>query len=761
MTQFIAYAIPNEKIVAENGAVKTTLRFDAANIRQARAIATMSFINNYPEANDEDYEMVVYEDQTGLPAGPLDEWSETILTHYYWNPVTKRPEYCTPGTEGEPDFVKFDKLSSILRAAVLVKFGTTEITADMLTAAMDLTQEEAGTFDGHIVEAISKTPAIAAMYPERQLEAIAHIREKCKPTKKWPEIKAALELWLKAHVNERKDALSDGQRDQVVAEATTTAYSGRSYEHTYRTLNKEIAYALWAGDIDAAKTDPSISRWADGIIADDREDWKRWSAAITTRENILAYDRPTIFGLVRSASDPEIYKTPAKLNLFIDDYLQTQGVIEGGSDDNSQPDAENETGALEDDTAGTDAKDPQQEDAAERQGPFYYRTDSADKIGRANKLAGLTKALAEGCVEISQEEYQARKNGTFTSSETAHLNQGESSQEPTVKKDDLGRFSIEGLTAGQQPVNEHHHSNGDDKPADPPAAASPSAPQNSFQEIAASLEQELSAQTDNLKIWRTVMRTDPRFTKDMEGAGFNGTSVNAEYMIMRATELFGPLGSGWGYEIQEEKFIPGAPLSEAVTVDGKTAYRMLRDADGTLISELHHSVRIRLWYGLDDVEGSVIAYGATPYLYKTNTKGIKTDGEAQKKSLTDAIKKGLSLLGFSADVWLGMYDRPEYVADMQTEFDIKRASDKAEDVTRLRKELDDKLTTNAATLEKSATPNEAKKIYDVIAREAEAHRKAAEAKGDKEHADYLASRLRRLAAIKDQRIKELTEGQSA
>lgn len=49
------------------------------------------------------------------------------------------------------------------------------------------------------------------------------------------------------------------------------------------------------------------------------------------------------------------------------------------------------------------------------------------------------------------------------------------------------------------------------------------------------------------------MRTDPRFTKDITGTGFDGTSVNAEYMIMRATELFGPLGSGWGFDIQEEK----------------------------------------------------------------------------------------------------------------------------------------------------------------------------------------------------------------
>ena len=56
---------------------------------------------------------------------------------------------------------------------------------------------------------------------------------------------------------------------------------------------------------------------------------------------------------------------------------------------------------------------------------------------------------------------------------------------------------------------------------------------------------------------------------------------------------------------------------------------MLRDGDGTLLYEQNHSIRIRLWYQNGDEEGSVIAYGATPYMFKTKN-GIKCDGEAQK-----------------------------------------------------------------------------------------------------------------------------------
>lgn len=740
--RFILYAIPNEKIVMENGAVKTTLKFNATNLRQARAMGTVSFIEKYPEANDEDYELVVYEEATSLPAGPLDVWDEEVLTHFYWNPVTKLPEYCDPGAEGEPDFVEFEKLSVTLKAAVLVKFGTTEATADMLTAAMDLTQDDAATFDGHIVETIVRTPAISAMYPDRQLEAIAYIREKCKPTKKWPEMKAALEIWLKEHNKERKEALNESEREKVVAAATATTYEGRAYQHTYRTLNKEIAYALWAGDIDPAKTDPSISRWADGIIADDREDWKRWSAAIVTRENILAYDRPTIFGLVRNTQDPEIYKTPTRLNDYIDDYLQTQGVIEDGSNETTQQTPENETGTVEQQQSDSSAETP----PVERQGPFYYRTTDG-QVGRANKLAKLEAVVAEGCSEISKEEYQQLKD--------APPAQKPDSNQPDVTNLGDGKFTIAGLTGEAQaeiPGN-----------VDLAETSAPVAAHSNFREIAEILDNELNEDKDNLKIWRSVMRTDPRYTKDLSGTGFSGTSINAEYMVMRATEIFGPVGTGWGYEITEDRMLPGAPMSEAIYENKQfVGKKLIRDADGTLITELNHSLKIEFWYMNENgKKGRFEEYGATPYMYMTSGNKIYCDSEVLKKSLTDAIKKSLSLLGFSADVWLGHYDREEYKQENATEFAIKNASDKAEDVTRLRKELDDKLTANAATLEKAVTPNEAKLVYDTIAREAEAHRKAADAKGDKEHASYLAGRLRRLATIKDQRIKELSEGQSA
>ncbi|CNC99148.1 hypothetical protein [Yersinia bercovieri] len=262
-------------------------------------------------------------------------------------------------------------------------------------------------------------------------------------------------------------------------------------------------------------------------------------------------------------------------------------------------------------------------------------------------------------------------------------------------------------------------------------------------------------ETENLSVWKQVQKTDEKYTKAFSNNG-GGTSINGTYMVMRATEIFGPIGIGWGYRIIEERFDKGAPIQETVMKDGKPAgQRIVSDAAGNFVYELNHTVKIELWFMRDGVKGSIESYGCTPYLTK-NKYGLTTDGEAPKKSLTDATKKALSMLGFSADIFLGLFDDQEYRQEVKEEFAIKNASDKAEAVTNVRDEFDAKFARNAATLETAVSQAEAEKIFTSVSRTIEAHRKASESRGDLEQAKYAATRLRRLLAIKDARIKVLT-----
>ncbi|HEM6868902.1 TPA: hypothetical protein U2I64_001579 [Providencia stuartii] len=278
-----------------------------------------------------------------------------------------------------------------------------------------------------------------------------------------------------------------------------------------------------------------------------------------------------------------------------------------------------------------------------------------------------------------------------------------------------------------------------------------------------SLKQQSAEQQANMYIWQQVQRTDPRFTKPLTGVGYTGTSINGTYMVMRATEIFGPLGTGWNYEVLESEFIDGMPLSEPI-YDEKNKYigaRYLRDADGSLFCEQHHSIKILLWYIIEgEVRGEIISYGATKFRYKSNN-GLVTDIEVYKKSLTDAIKKGLSMLGFSADVFLGMHDNPEYVASNKLEYEIKAATDSAEDVTRVRKELDEKFTKHTETMRSAVTPNELRGITSTLTREISTHAKLAKQRGDSEYEKYLNGRLRRLNEIEKECLDKLKQKEEA
>lgn len=159
----------------------------------------------------------------------------------------------------------------------------------------------------------------------------------------------------------------------------------------------------------------------------------------------------------------------------------------------------------------------------------------------------------------------------------------------------------------------------------------------------------------NTSLWEKVEKTDPNFTKEFTGVGgFSGTAICSAYLAKKATEVFGPCGIGWGFDLEDEKYVSGYPLGF--------------DAEGNSIgTTVVHVVRIKLWYLLDGKRGEVTQFGQTTFVGR-NKNGLFHDEDAPKKSITDAISKCLSLLGFSADVHLGKYDDNKYVESLKTEF---------------------------------------------------------------------------------------------
>ncbi|EFC9058356.1 exonuclease, partial [Escherichia coli] len=432
---FICAAIPDEQAIKEDSAVAVATAIEAGDERRARAKFHWQFLEQFPAAQDCAYKFIVCEDKPGIPRPALDSWDTEYMQENRWD--EESASFVPVEPESDPMNVNFDKLSPEVQNAVLVKFDTCEnITVDMVISAQELLQEDMATFGGHIVEALMKMPEVNAMYPELKLHAIGWVKHKCEPGAKWPEIQAEMRIWKKRREGERKEtgkytsvvdltrARVNQQNTENAAEKTgaVTVAIRREYKQTWKTLDNELACALWPGDVDAGNIDGTIHRWATNEVIDkDREDWKRISASMRKQPEALGYDRQTIFGLVRERPI-DIHKDPVALNKYISEYLTTKGVFEHEETDQSSTDALQpsaaQTAPVE--TAESDTQKNEilveAEPSVEREGPFYFVfTDKGgEKYGRANKLSGLDKALAAGGTEISKEEYFARKNGTYT-----------------------------------------------------------------------------------------------------------------------------------------------------------------------------------------------------------------------------------------------------------------------------------------------------------------------------------------------------------
>ena len=159
----------------------------------------------------------------------------------------------------------------------------------------------------------------------------------------------------------------------------------------------------------------------------------------------------------------------------------------------------------------------------------------------------------------------------------------------------------------------------------------------------------------NLKVWDQVCKTDPNMTEKVNFGAFKFTTIDAMYQVRQATSVFGPCGTGWG--LRNQKF-------EMLTVD-------TTDAHFNLLL-----FTAELWYKLDGQEG-MYEIAADIELFENTKNGWKRVSDPMKKVRTDALTKGLSWLGFGADVFMGKFDDARYVNDLKREFSQPEPKPKA------------------------------------------------------------------------------------
>ncbi|MFJ3266084.1 RecE family exodeoxyribonuclease [Serratia liquefaciens] len=165
-----------------------------------------------------------------------------------------------------------------------------------------------------------RVPAVSCMDPERFaafVSGVARRYEESDPESTFNNIRKYVEQLL--------------QPAPVADETVTKTVYKRGYTQTYDALDREIACALWVGDVNFENIAGEIDRWAQKKIKNDDEDFKRWSMALRSAPNILKYSRETIFGVIRNVPSSDTYHFPDTLRRWIERYLSEHGVYEFGS----------------------------------------------------------------------------------------------------------------------------------------------------------------------------------------------------------------------------------------------------------------------------------------------------------------------------------------------------------------------------------------------------------------------------------------------
>ena len=139
---------------------------------------------------------------------------------------------------------------------------------------------------------------------------------------------------------------------------------------------------------------------------------------------------------------------------------------------------------------------------------------------------------------------------------------------------------------------------------------------------------------DNLEIWNKVCRPPATALKQIKGGRLSGmTDISPQWRYKAMTEVFGPCGLGWSYEIVKTWTDQG-PAGELM-----------------VFAHVHLNVK-GYTYPIPGVGGSA--------LIAKETAGLRANDEAYKMAITDALSVAMKQLGVGADIYMGMWDGSKY-----------------------------------------------------------------------------------------------------
>ncbi len=159
---------------------------------------------------------------------------------------------------------------------------------------------------------------------------------------------------------------------------------------------------------------------------------------------------------------------------------------------------------------------------------------------------------------------------------------------------------------------------------------------------------------DNLALWNKVKTTDLEMSKKVKYGKREFTAIDPQWQLMQATKLWGPYGKDWGLENLNFELVMCNTVTSREGEDEKGKFRTVDESSEPVLT-LH----------------AVFRYPEGQFEIANDMK-FRPGDDTYKKLLTNTRSKALSYLGFSADVYMGMFDDDDYIRDLkvkQDEFD--------------------------------------------------------------------------------------------
>ncbi len=146
---------------------------------------------------------------------------------------------------------------------------------------------------------------------------------------------------------------------------------------------------------------------------------------------------------------------------------------------------------------------------------------------------------------------------------------------------------------------------------------------------------------ENMELWNKVKQPPPEALKRISGGRLNNmTDIKPQWRYEIMTEVFGPCGENWRYDIKE---LWNVPLE-----------------DGQILAFALVDVFYRTKTTGATYSSAVPGIGGSKLVQKESS-GLFANDEGYKMAVTDAISTALQKIGVGADVYAGRWDGSKYI----------------------------------------------------------------------------------------------------